>query len=64
MNNRPTVSVASSPAADSPGGDGMQVRLLRFGSMLAELFGVGRSTIYRTIARMRPKPVELERPFA
>jgi DNA-binding MarR family transcriptional regulator len=31
---------------------------------LAELFGVGRSTIYRTIARMRPKPVELERPFA
>jgi DNA invertase Pin-like site-specific DNA recombinase len=31
---------------------------------LAELFGVGRSTIYRTIAWMRPKPVELERPFA
>jgi predicted DNA-binding transcriptional regulator AlpA len=30
----------------------------------AELFGVGRSTIYRTIERMRPKPVELERPFA
>jgi DNA invertase Pin-like site-specific DNA recombinase len=31
---------------------------------LAELFGVGRSTIYRTINRMRPKPVEPERPFA
>ena len=31
---------------------------------LAELFGVGRSTIYRTIDRMRPKPVEPERPFA
>ena len=31
---------------------------------LAELFGVGRSTIYRTIYRMRPKPVEPERPFA
>jgi DNA invertase Pin-like site-specific DNA recombinase len=25
---------------------------------LAELFGVGRSTIYRTIDRMRPKPVD------
>jgi DNA-binding XRE family transcriptional regulator len=31
---------------------------------LAELFSVGRSTIYRTIERMRPQPVELERPFA
>ena len=31
---------------------------------LAELFGVGRSTIYRTIDRMRPQPVEPERPFA
>jgi DNA invertase Pin-like site-specific DNA recombinase len=31
---------------------------------LAELFGVGRSTIYRTIDRMRPKPVDPERPFA
>jgi IS30 family transposase len=31
---------------------------------LAELFGVGRSTVYRTIQRMRPKPPELERPFA
>jgi DNA invertase Pin-like site-specific DNA recombinase len=31
---------------------------------LAELFSVGRSTIYRTIERMRSKPVELERPFA
>ena len=30
---------------------------------LAELFGVGRSTIYRTINRMRPQPVEPERPF-
>ncbi len=30
----------------------------------AELFGVGRSTVYRTIERMRPKPPELERPFA
>jgi Resolvase, N terminal domain len=30
---------------------------------LAELFGVGRSTIYRTIDRMRPQPVEPERPF-
>jgi DNA invertase Pin-like site-specific DNA recombinase len=30
---------------------------------LAELFGVGRSTIYRTIERMRPKPAEPERPF-
>jgi hypothetical protein len=31
---------------------------------LAELFGVGRSTIYRTIDRMRPQPVDRERPFA
>jgi transposase len=30
---------------------------------LAELFGVGRSTIYRTIDRMRHQPVEPERPF-
>jgi DNA invertase Pin-like site-specific DNA recombinase len=30
---------------------------------LAELFGVGRSTIYRTINRMRPQFVEPERPF-
>jgi len=30
---------------------------------LAELFGVGRSTIYRTIDRIRPKPIEPERPF-
>ena len=31
---------------------------------LAELFSVGRSTIYRTIHRMQPRPVEPERPFA
>jgi hypothetical protein len=31
---------------------------------LAEFFGVGRSTVYRTIQRMQPKPPELERPFA
>ena len=31
---------------------------------LAELCGVGRSTIYRTIDRMWPKPIEPERPFA
>ena len=30
---------------------------------LAELFGVGRSTIYRTLERMRPAPPEPERPF-
>ena len=30
---------------------------------LAELFGVGRSTIYRTIDRMRPQLVEPQRPF-
>jgi hypothetical protein len=33
MNNRPTVSGATPPAANPPGGDGMQVRLLRFGSI-------------------------------
>jgi DNA invertase Pin-like site-specific DNA recombinase len=31
---------------------------------LAELFGVGRSTIYRSLERMRPAPPEPERPFA
>jgi DNA invertase Pin-like site-specific DNA recombinase len=31
---------------------------------LAELFGVGRSTIYRTLERMRPAPAEPKRPFA
>jgi DNA invertase Pin-like site-specific DNA recombinase len=31
---------------------------------LAELFGVGRSTVYRTIERTRPQPPEPERPFA
>ena len=31
---------------------------------LAELFGVGRSTVYRTIERLRPMPPEPERPFA
>ena len=31
---------------------------------LAELFGVGRSTVYRTIERMRPQPPEPQRPFA
>lgn len=31
---------------------------------LAELFGVGRSTIHRTLLRMRPLPIEPERPFA
>jgi hypothetical protein len=31
---------------------------------LAELFGVGQSTIYRTLERMRPRPPEPERPFA
>ena len=30
---------------------------------LAELFGVGRSTICRTLERMRPAPPEPERPF-
>jgi DNA invertase Pin-like site-specific DNA recombinase len=31
---------------------------------LAELFGVGRSTIYRTLDRVRPAAPEPERPFA
>jgi DNA invertase Pin-like site-specific DNA recombinase len=31
---------------------------------LAEVFGVGRSTVYRAIERIRPKPLEPERPFA
>jgi DNA invertase Pin-like site-specific DNA recombinase len=31
---------------------------------LIELFGVGRSTVYRTIERMRPRSPEPERPFA
>ena len=31
---------------------------------LAELFGVGRSTIYRTLNRLRPRPPESDRPFA
>jgi DNA invertase Pin-like site-specific DNA recombinase len=31
---------------------------------LAEPFGVGRSTIYRTLERLRPAPPEPERPFA
>ena len=31
---------------------------------LAELFGVGRSTIYRTVERLRPARREPERPFA
>ena len=31
---------------------------------LAELFSVGRSTVYRTIRRLRPAPIEPERPFA
>ena len=30
----------------------------------AELFGVGRSTVYRTIERIRPRPPEPERPLA
>ena len=30
----------------------------------AELFGVGRSTIYRTVDRMRPRPLEPQQPFA
>jgi transposase len=34
------------------------------GLELAELFGVGRSTIYRTIERMRPKPLKPERPHS
>jgi hypothetical protein len=31
---------------------------------LAELLSVGRSTIYRTLDRLRPAPPEPERPFA
>ncbi len=31
---------------------------------LADLFGVGRSTVYRTLVRLRPAPVEPEHPFA
>lgn len=31
---------------------------------VAELFSVSRSTIYRTIHRVRPAPPEPERPFA
>jgi transposase len=31
---------------------------------LAELFGVGRSTIYRTVEQIQPAPPEPERPFA
>jgi DNA invertase Pin-like site-specific DNA recombinase len=31
---------------------------------LAELFGVGRSTVYRTVARLRPVRPEPERLFA
>ena len=31
---------------------------------LAEVFGVGRSTIYRTLERIRPAPPEPQRPFA
>jgi DNA invertase Pin-like site-specific DNA recombinase len=31
---------------------------------LAELFGVGRSAIYRTLERLRPAGREPERPFA
>jgi transposase len=31
---------------------------------LAELFGVGRSTVYRTIERLRPIRPDPERPFA
>jgi DNA invertase Pin-like site-specific DNA recombinase len=31
---------------------------------LAELFGVGRSSIYRTLDRVRPAPPVPERPFA
>jgi len=31
---------------------------------LAELFGAGRSTVYRTVERLRPVPPEPGRPFA
>jgi hypothetical protein len=43
---------------------GKQPKLRPNQAELAELFGVGRSTVYRTIERMRPKPPEPERPFA
>jgi DNA invertase Pin-like site-specific DNA recombinase len=33
-------------------------------SELAELFGVGRSTVYRTLLRVRPLPADPTRPFA
>lgn len=33
-------------------------------SELEELFRAGRSTIYRTIRRMRPSPIDPARPFA
>jgi len=31
---------------------------------MAELFGVSRSTIYRTLLRVRSAPADLHRPFA
>ena len=31
---------------------------------LSELFGVSRSTIYRTLERTRPRPPRIEQPFA
>jgi DNA invertase Pin-like site-specific DNA recombinase len=31
---------------------------------LAELFGVSRSTVYRTLLRVRPLPADPNRPFA
>jgi len=31
---------------------------------MAELFGFNRSTIYRTLLRVRPAPADLHRPFA
>lgn len=31
---------------------------------LAELFGIGRSTVYRTLLRVRPAPADPNRPFA
>ena len=34
------------------------------GRLLFNVLGVGRSTIYRTLGRMRPVPPEPERPFA
>jgi DNA invertase Pin-like site-specific DNA recombinase len=30
---------------------------------LAEIFGVGRSTVHRTMLRLRPRPAEPERPL-